>query len=176
MAPFDQASSIMNIVLSKSDDRIRTNESIILNLSFRIEGQIREVFEQHNWEKAYNKHDNLFRLTTNVDLRSNRKVITSLKFVRKAILFWTRSPKIHHRIWVMVVKDDNSFYPSTVDEAKALLFDIDRVIELDVNDLKPGKHSLVADISVSWGKHLFSKPCKLQARSDKLQFSLEQTS
>src|SRR6185503_18060413 len=93
MAPLDHANSIMNIVLSKSDDKIRTDESLILNLSFRIEGQIREVFEQHNWEKAYNKHDNLFRLTTNVDLTSNRKVITSLKFVRKAILFWTRSPR-----------------------------------------------------------------------------------
>ena len=175
MASLDQASSIVNIVISISDDRVRTNESLTLGLSFRIEGQIRAVFEQHNWERAYNKHDNIFRLTTNVDLRSNRKVITSMKFVRKAVLFWTRSPKIHHRIWTMIVKDDNSFYPSSVDEARALLFDIDKVIELNVNDLKPGKHTLVADISVSWGKHLFSNPCKLRARSNELQFLLDHT-
>lgn len=173
MASSDQKSSIVNITINKSRDRLRTSEILTLDLSFRIEGQIREVFEQHTWERAYNKHDSIFRLTTKVDLRSKRKIITTIKFVRKAILFWTRNPQIHHRIWIMIVKDDSSFYPSTVDEARALLFDVDKVIELKGNDLKVGKHILLADISVSWGKHLFSEPSKIHARSDKIEILCE---
>jgi hypothetical protein len=165
----EKTSSIMSITLSKSHDTVRTNELLTLNLSFRIQGKIREVFEQRNWERAYDRNDNTFRLTTKVALVSNRNVVSSLKFIRKGVLFWTRSPKIPYRIWIMIVKDDNSFYPTTADEAKALLFDVDKVIEINGSDLKPGKHIFHADINVSWGKHYFSEPSKLHAKSNEIQ-------
>ena len=173
MSSLDQNSSIANIALSKYGEQLKDSSSLSLGLSFRIEGQIRAAFEQRNWEKAYDKHDNIFRLTIEVELKSGRKVIASLKFVRKAVLFWTRSPKIPYRIWIMIVKDDDSFYPSTIDEAKSLLFDIDRVIELNISDIKPGKHTLIAEIRVSWGKHLFSNPTKIHAKSGEIQIIKE---
>jgi hypothetical protein len=173
MTSLDQTSSIANIALSKYSEQVKQSNFLSLSLSFRIEGQIRVLFEQRNWEKAYDKHDNIFRLTIEVEVKSGRKAITSLKFVRKAVLFWTRSPKIPHRIWTMIVKDDESFYPSTVDEAKSLLFDIEKIIELNISNLKPGKHTLKAEIRASWGKHLFSNPTKIHARSDEIQIFKE---
>lgn len=172
----EKTSSIMSITLSKSHDRVRTNEPLTLSLSFRIQGKIREVFEQRNWEKAYDRNDNIFRLTTKVALVSNRNLVSSIKFVRKGVLFWTRSPKIPYRIWIMIVKDDNSFYPTTVDEAKALLFDVDRIIEINGSDLKPGIHIFQANINVSWGKHYFSEPSELHAKSNEIQILREQIS
>src|ERR671929_1379315 len=128
-------SFIAKAILSKSQESVRYDHPLTLSLSFRVEGSIRETFSQKNWERAYNKHDNGFRMTIEVDLKSGRRTIIPVKFVRKASLFWTRNPKIPHRIWVSIVKDETPFYPLSVDEAKSLLFDVNRVIELDGKDL-----------------------------------------
>src|SRR5215510_7081812 len=103
-------SFIADASLSKSQDSFKSGQPLTLSLSFKVDGAIREVFSQKNWERAYNKHDNGFRMTIEVDLKSGRKILVPIKFVRKAALFWTRNPKIPHRIWVSVVKDDSPFY------------------------------------------------------------------
>ncbi|SRR5579885_750550 len=165
-------SFIADPVLTKSQDRIRPSESLTLSLAFKIDGIIREVFDQKNWERAYNKHDNVFRISFEIELKSGRKKILESKFVRKAPLFWTRNPKIPHRIWVSVVKDDMPFYPLAVDEAKALLFDVNKVIELDGSRLKRGTNKLYADIRVWWGRHAYTEPTKITAKSNEIEVSL----
>ena len=87
-------SFIANVSLEKSQDSAKSDQPLTLSLSFKIEGAIREGFAQKSWERAYNKHDNGFRLTFEVDLKCGRKTIVLIKFVRKAALFWTRNPKI----------------------------------------------------------------------------------
>jgi hypothetical protein len=138
-------------------------------LSFKIEGAIREAFTQKNWERAYNKHDNIFRLNFEVQIKSGRKVVVPLKFVRKAALFWTRNPKIPYRIWVSVVKDDNPYYPLKEEEARSALFDVSKVIELSGEQLDSGSHQLVANIVVSWGRHEYAKPEKVTATSNSVE-------
>ena len=114
---------------------------------------IRDIFIQKNWEKAYNKHDNILRLTIKVDIKNNGQTIESKKLIRKAILFWTRNPKIQHRIWITIVKDDSPFYPLEEEEAKDLLFDFQKEIEIESNKLKVGKNKISVTINLSWGKH-----------------------
>jgi hypothetical protein len=156
--------------IKNSDDKSTVNEqSYILNLAFKIDGAIREVFSQKNWEKAYNKHDNGFRMVIDVDIKSGRKVIKSLKFVRKAALFWTRNPKIPHRIWVSVVKDDTPFYPLSEEEARSLLFDVSKLIDLSSAELSASAHRLSADIHVSWGKHDYIEPVQISAKSNEIE-------
>ena len=159
-------SIIEDAVLCKSQDKLKVDEILTLSLGFKITGAIREVFDQKNWERAYNKHDNAFRMTIEVCLKSGRKTIFPLKFIRKAIMFWTRNPKIPHRIWVSIIKDDQPFYPLTVDEAKSLLFDVKKVIEVNGNDLTTGRHNLVANIKVRWGKHSYTEPTMISAHSN----------
>lgn len=162
-------SFISEASFSKSQDSVKADQPLTLSLSFKISGAIREAFSQKNWERAYNKHDNGFRMTIEVDVKSGRKTVMPLKFVRKAALFWTRNPKIPFRIWVSIVKDEAPFYPLTEEEAKSLLFDVNKVIELSGNDLDSGTQKLYADIRISWGKHDYTEPTEIKGRSNEVE-------
>lgn len=157
---------IVDAKLSRLQDKEKKGESLTLSLSFKIQGNIREVFDQKNWERAYNIHDNVFRITIEISLKDGRKAVLQNKFVRKAILFWTRSPKIPFRIWVSIIKDDTPFYPTSVEEAKSLLFDISKFIELNGYDFKRGSREFSTDIKVSWGKHFYTNPTVITGRSN----------
>lgn len=162
-------SFIAGATLAKSQDSVKSGQPLTLSLNFKVDGAIREAFSQKNWERAYNKHDNGFRMTIEVDLKSGRKTVMPIKFVRKAALFWTRNPKIPYRIWVSVVKDDAPFYPLTEDEAKSLLFDVNKVIELSGSDLDSGAQKLYTDIRVTWGKHDYTEPGEIKSRSNEIE-------
>jgi hypothetical protein len=160
-------SSITNITLNKTRLTEDQKDDILpLDLNFKIDGSIREAFNPKMWEIAYNKHDNLFRMSISVTFKEGRRKISQTKFIRKAPLFWTRSPKIPFRIWVSIIKDDTPFYPQTVEEAQSLLFDVNKIIEIKPNDLKRGNHNLYADIQVSWGKHYYSEQEVITNKSD----------
>lgn len=159
-------SFINSPTLDKSQESVRPDQPLTLSLSFRIQGAIRDTFSQKNWERAYNKHDKGFLMKIEIDLKSGRRRIAMIKLVRKAALFWTRNPKIPYRIWVSIVKDDAPFYPLTEEEARSLLFDVNKVIELKGSDLVSGSHKLHADIKVSWGKHVFTEPNEIRGRSN----------
>lgn len=161
-----QRSSISDIKLGTSHESIRTNETLTFSLGFNIDGLIREIFSQKNWERAYDKHDNAFRLSVLLNVRAGRKSIDKIKFVRKAVLFWTRNPKLSYRVWISVIKDETPYYPLEVEEAKSLLFDITKTIELESNDLKKGENQIQIDITVSWGRHLYTEPLELHGHTE----------
>ena len=161
-----QRSSISDIKLGTSHESIRSNETLTLSLGFNIDGLIREIFSQKNWERAYDKHDNAFRLSFLLDVRAGRKSIDEIKFVRKGILFWTRNPKLSYRVWISVIKDETPYYPLEVEEAKSLLFDVTKTIELESNDLKKGENQIQIGITVSWGRHLYTEPLELHGKTE----------
>jgi hypothetical protein len=164
-----QISSISDIKLSTSHDTIRSNGILTLSLGFKIHGLIREIFSQKNWERAYDKHDNGFRLTVLLELRVGKKAVDKIKIVRKAVLFWTRNPKLSYRVWISVIKDEAPFYPLTIDEAKSLLFDVTKTIELDSKILKKGENQIQVSIKVNWGKHLYTDPTELQGETNSIK-------
>ena len=166
-------SIIRDALLSVSYNKIRVGQPLTLRLSFKIGGNIREVFDHKSWERAYNRHDNDFRMGIKLLLKSGRKPFIITNFTRKAALFWTRNPKIPHTIWVSIIKDDMSFYPLSVEEAKSLLFDVDKIIELNDNELKPGIHKLSADIKVSWGRHIYATPTEIYGKSNIVEIIVE---
>lgn len=168
----EKINSLDNIVLTNITSKNNSKELVSFNLSLKINGKIRELFKQSLWEKAYNKFDNIFRISINVDLKSKSQVIYSVKFVRKAVFFWTRNPKIHHRIWIFIVKDDTPFYPESEEEANSLLFDIDKVVELKISAITNKVPTLYANVTVSWGKHNFTEPTKLIGKSNEEKIQL----
>ena len=91
------------------------------------------------------------------------------EIVRKAIMFWTRNPKITNRIWISVIKDDMLIYPKTVEEARSFLFDVNKIIELNVENLDSGVHKLFADVEVTWGKHTYTGPTVIAAKSNVIE-------
>ena len=168
----EEKDSLENIVLSKINNQNKSNDLISFSLSLKINGRIRKIFSQSLWEKAYNKFDNTFRITINVDLKSGNKILHSIKFVKKAVFFWTRNPRIPHRIWVFIVKDDSPFYPESEEEAKSLLFDIEKTLELKPSILTKRTSKVYANVKLSWGKHNFTEPTKLEGKSNEEEISL----
>jgi hypothetical protein len=162
-------SIIADVVLSKSQDKVRVGEILTLSLGFKVTGDIREAINPKSWERSYDRHDNAFRISIKVDLKSGRKIVLPTKFFRKAIMFWTRSPKISNRIWISIIKDDTLFYPETVEEARSFLFDVNRILELNTENLDSGVHKLFADIKVSWGKHTYTEPSVIAGRSNVIE-------
>lgn len=165
----EQENSISDIKISQLTNSRANDNQTPIEIRFRIDGKIREGFEQKTWERAYNKYDNIFRLTVILEVRAKSNVLLSKKLVRKAAFFWTRNPKIQHRIWIQIVKDDMPFYPLSVDEAKSLLFDFDKVIELDNNVLESKSIKINVKIKVSWSKHNFTEPVELYGQSDTIE-------
>ena len=161
-----QRSFISNIRLGTSQESIESNDSLTLSLGFNIDGLIREIFSQKNWERAYDKHDNGFRLTVLLELKVCKKTVENIKFVRKAVLFWTRNPKLSYRVWISIINEETPYYPLTIEEAKSLLFDITKNIILDSKMLKKGENNIQISIRVSWGRHLYTEPSELRAESE----------
>ena len=161
-----QRSIISNIRLGTSHQSIESNDSLTLSLGFNIDGLIREIFSQKNWERAYDKHDNGFRLTVLLELKVCKKTVENIKFVRKAVLFWTRNPKLTYRVWISIIKEETPYYPLTIEEAKSLLFDITKNIILESKMLKKGENNIQISIRVSWGRHLYTEPSELRAESE----------
>lgn len=160
---------VSDIQISLSKDSVMTSGLLMLDLRFKIEGKIREVFDQKNWERAYDKHDNSFRVTIQLEVRSGRRTVLATKFVRKASLFWTRNPRIPYRIWATIIKDEGTLIPSSTEEARSLLFNIDKSIELDSKTLKLGDNKITVSITVSWGKHVYTEPVKISNKSEALK-------
>ncbi len=159
-------SFIDNVTLKKSHEKSTGDNAIALSLNFTIKGRIRESFTQKNWEKAYDKQDNILRLTIKLDIKNNGQTIESKKLLRKAILFWTRNPKIQHRIWITVVKDEEPFYPLEEEEAKNLLFDFQKDLEMGLDKLKKGKNKVSITVNVSWGKHEYIEKNQIKKESN----------
>jgi hypothetical protein len=138
-----------------------------LRLSFSITGTIRSTFNQSSWERAYNKHDNSFRLKIRIAIKINNQTILTKEYVRKAVLFWTRNPKIPFRIWIFIVQEDMPLYPLSVEEAQSLMFDLNKTIEVDgVRRGRSKNGEIHAEIRVSWGRHDFTEPVELSAKSN----------
>jgi hypothetical protein len=164
-----QKSLISDIKLDTPHKSLGSNSTLSLDLGFSIGGLIREIFSQKNWERAYDKHDNAFRLSVLLDVRVGGKSIDKIKFVRKAVLFWTRNPKLSYRVWISIIKDETPYYPLTIEEAKALLFDVTKNIELQGNHLEKGENEIKIDIKVSWGKHLYTEPTELHGQTETIR-------
>lgn len=168
----EEKDSLDNIVLTKINNPSKSNDLISFSLSLKINARIRKLFNQSLWEKAYNKFDNTFRITINVDLKSGNKILYSIKFVKKAVFFWTRNPRIPHRIWIFIVKDDSPFYPESEEEAKSLLFDIEKIIELKPSMISKKSSKIYANVKISWGRHNFTEPTQLEGKSNEEEIQL----
>ena len=108
-------------------------------------------------------------MTIWVSLKSGRNTIVALKFVRKAVLFWTRNPKIPYRIWASVIKDDMPFHALSVEEIQSMLFDVNKIIELKGDEIKLGYRKLFAEIKVSWGTHQYTQSTIISNKSNNVE-------
>lgn len=143
-------------------------------------GALREAWNEKNWEKAYNKHDNVFKLKYEVKLYTGglrkREIGKPQDTYRKAAIFWTRNPKLtqiaERKIWVQIAKNFEPFIPRTQTEAQEMLFDFDEKMEFGASELGEGKHKIGAEVFVSWLKHDYTESFSEKAHSEEIEIEV----
>lgn len=175
-----QGSYLSDVRLSSSVSRVRVGEPLRLDLSFRVDGEIRNSLNQERWTEAYDKHDNTFLIKYLIRIQTGsvkkRDIVEPLRFVRKASFYWSRNPKLpppppNKKIWAMLVIDDRPNLPDTEDDAKSLLLDVNRSIELIGSNLGQGTHKIFAEVSASWGKHIYTESGEVKGKSNQIEIT-----
>ena len=155
-------SMISDLELIKDKDDYTVNDDITVNVKFSLTGKVRDAFNEENWNIAYDKFDNQFKLKYGIKLVSGglrkHNVGKPIDTYRKASIFWTRNPKLvnpmkERKIWVQVAKNFEPFIRLTVEDTQKELFDFDESVIFKASELGSGKHKIGAEVFVSWNKH-----------------------
>ena len=134
-----------------------TNEELVDSYNAYV-----DAFNEENWNIAYDKFDNQFKLKYGIKLVSGgirkHSVGKPIDTYRKASIFWTRNPKLvnpmkERKIWVQVAKNFEPFIRLTVEDTQKELFDFDESVIFKASELGSGKHKIGAEVFVSWNKH-----------------------
>ena len=157
------------------------DESVIVNLGFRVVGGLRESFIPDVWTVAWEENDKLIRLTMNASLSLlrgrvlSRRIATIGKTVRKAKFYWSRDPDLPYRIWSAIIHEDGSapIIPTSVEDAKAKFLDITKQLEIPARALGRGKHAMVGSAKVSWGRRIYIEKGTVSGRSKRIEIVIE---
>ena len=153
---------ISDLELGKDKDDYTVDDDITVNVKFSLTGKVRDAFNEENWNIAYDKFDNQFKLKYGIKLVSGgirkHSVGKPIDTYRKASIFWTRNPKLvnpmkERKIWVQVAKNFEPFIRLTVEDVQKELFDFDESVIFKASELGSGKHKIGAEVFVSWNKH-----------------------
>ena len=172
--------TISEVSLEKAPEKFKEGENVTLNVKFSITGALRQAFNEKNWEKAYNKHDNVFKLRYGIKLYSGalrkREIGKALDTYKKVALFWTRNPKLtqmaEKKVWVQISKNFEPFIPKNQVEAQEVLLDFDEKMHFNASELGVGKHKIGAEIYVSWFKHDYAEPFDEKAHSKEIEIEI----
>ena len=172
--------TISEVSLEKAPEKFKEGENVTLNVKFSITGALRQAFNEKSWEKAYNKHDNVFKLRYGIKLYSGglrkREIGKALDTYKKVALFWTRNPKLtqmgEKKVWVQISKNFEPFIPKNQVEAQEVLLDFDEKMHFNASELGVGKHKIGAEIYVSWFKHDYAEPFDQKAHSKEIEIEI----
>lgn len=172
--------AISGVSLEKSSDKPKVEDSVTVNVKFSVTGALREAFTEKNWEKAYNNHDNTFKLRYGVKLHTSglrkKEIGKPLDTYKKAALFWTRNPKLtqmgEKKVWVQISKNFEPSIPNNQSEAQQLFLDFDEKIQFNASELGVGKHKIGAEVYVSWFKHDYTEPFDETAHSKEIEIEV----
>ncbi|MFM8659580.1 MAG: hypothetical protein ACKOCQ_06585 [Candidatus Nitrosotenuis sp.] len=173
-------STITEIVLTADKPAYEKSDDIVLVASFKIQGDLRDAFNEKNWTDAYNKYDNLFKLKYGIKVAAGgfrKKELKDIDTYRKASFFWTRNPKLvnpmkEKRVWVQVAKNFEPFIKLTEEETKAEMLDFNERITIKASELGSGKHKISAEAWTSWQKHLWTDSGDAKGSSKEIEITV----
>ena len=85
----------------------------------------------------------------------------------KQFCFGLGTPKSHLGSGYSYDKEDVPLYPLSVEEAQSLMFDVNKTLVVNEDQReKSGIGDIHAEIRVSWGRHDFTEPVELLAKSN----------
>jgi len=72
----------------------------------------------------------------------------------------------------MIVKDEEPFYPLEEEEARQLLFEFHKDLEINLESLSKGKNNISVSARLSWGKHDFIEKSQILKESNTVLIDL----
>lgn len=172
---------ISKVELASSNDEIRQDGDVSINVKFSLLGQLRDAFNEKNWTDAYNKYDNSFKMKYGIKLQSGgfkkRTIGKEIDTYRKASIFWTRNPKLVNamkdkRVWVQVAKNFRPIIRLTEEEVRQELFDFDERITFRASELGAGTHTIAAEVHASWQKHDYTDSGSAKNRAEGIEVTI----
>jgi len=169
---------IENVTVKCSPSNAKVDDNLAFTVGFRLDGVVRRNFHQKFWEAAYDQHDGGLRMAFKAKLHKSglrllAKPLKEEKFVRRAVFFWTRNPELPHRVWMTVATEfETILYPKTEEEAREMMFNVTRSFELPASALGKGNHTLGANVSAKWGKHVFTERGEASGKSPSLKIQI----
>ena len=172
---------ISDIKIVKNRDEYVLNDTIEVNVSFSVEGDLRNAFNEANWTKAYNKNDVSFKMKYGIKLTlggfRKKEIGKTIDTYRKAAIFWTRNPKLvnphkDRRVWVQVAKNFEPFIRLSEEEVRQELFDFNEKFVFKASDLGKGKNKIGAEVFVSWQKHDYTEPGNVKNNSEEIEITI----
>lgn len=175
-----EKSFIGNVELVKPNGKFKKDDNVVINVKFSVLGALRESWNEKNWEKAYSKHDNAFKIKYGIKLFSGglrkHELGKPVDTYRKAAIFWTRNPRLtqvaEKKIWVQIAKNFEPFIPRNEAEAQEMLLDFDEKIQFNASDLGDGKHKIGAEVFVSWLKHEYTESFSEKTHSKEIEIEI----
>lgn len=151
----------MDLSLIPESRTYKVDESVRINLGFRIIGGMRESFIPDVWTVAWEDNDKMVRLTMEAALRragvGGGKLATTGKEVRRAKFYWSRDPDLPYRIWAAILHEDGSapIIPESVEDAKSKFLDVVKLFEIPASSLGRGSHKIIGSVEIGWGRRSY---------------------
>ena len=172
---------ISDLELIKDKDGYTVDDDITVNVKFSLTGKVRDAFNEENWNIAYDKFDNQFKLKYGIKLVSGglrkHNVGKPIDTYRKASIFWTRNPKLvnpmkERKIWVQIAKNFEPIIRLTVEDVQKELFDFDESVIFKASELGSGKHKVSVEVFVSWNKHEYIERDEEKMNTDGIEINV----
>jgi hypothetical protein len=174
------ATLIDRVVLTSDKRSYSENETVKVNVAFRLVGGLREAFHPDVWTVAWEDFDKILRLAIQLTVKAQggvrpRKLAEIKKEVRRASFYWSRDPDLPYRIWAMIMPEDGGppKIPRNVEDAKSKMLDVEKEFQIGASQLGPGSHKLVADARAKWGRRSFIEKGEASSQSKPLVVQID---
>jgi hypothetical protein len=173
------ATSLADLSLIPEKRSYKLDETVGINLGFRVIGGLRESYIPDVWTVSWEDNDKLVRLTMESSIRrggSLGKVIaTTGKEVRKGKFYWSRDPDLPYRIWTAIIHEDGRapIIPRNVEDAKSQLLDVVKSFEFPASELGKGSHKLVGQTKAHWGRTSFIEKGDIAGKTPTVEIKID---
>ncbi len=169
---------IADLKLIPESREYKLDESIRVNLGFRVIGGLRESFIPDVWTVAWEDNDKMVRLRMEASLRRGGarggKLATTGKEVRRAKFYWSRDPDLPYRIWTAIIHEDGSapILPDSVEDAKSKFLDVVKLFEIPATTLGRGTHKVVGSVDLAWGRRSYLEKGSLSEKTASVEMKI----
>jgi hypothetical protein len=157
-----------------------SDDTVKVNVAYRIVGGLREAFHPDVWTVAWEDFDKRLPLTLSLTLNANGgirplKLEEVKKEVRRASFYWSRDPDLPYRIWVMIMPEDGGppKIPRNVEDAKSKMLDVEKEFAFPASSLSPGRHELFAGAKARWTRRSFIEKGEVESKSKPVMIHIE---